>query len=606
MATNRTPEDIGKQLLAALTHAEISELLDALLAALSPEQWEDAMSQLSPNTQSTVGKLLESSRPNTASAEQKLPVSSAKLSQIWSGLWQEWFDLVAIASEEDGRYITQEASWETPYFDDVAFAEDLDNVAEKMRSHLPAAFEHGLAPETGFAPELPEALADIKAGIPDWIEIMDGISLGEQVTYCLLSWEWLMMQDQGQNAFQFAERVREIELSWASMSLDNNELIGFLCELPQLAQTSIVEGITQQKETPVWKSVLGQPYAAWYLYYMDKANESAPEQYLNNLRQTIPQKWNNGLPVVEDLLSDEDYTEAMAVIEEMMTSLLKFHRGVQSWTPETSLLVTFVGSYHHSQGFFDQEKTLLDYWQIIAKASGKPKQVNVLELQKRALDDCFDWSKMFDAFSSLSIVAKTRRSLFQSWQEYVAKRATPRKLGYGACPDTGWIHWLIDSIADQKKGAPWFHKKIAKWLKGLGTNRRALGEEFGLLRLLTHDLQIIQMPKQQSHAVFNRVVIRRAELSAPDDASRQAYLQQFAPAELWVQVMDYWQTNLHTFVPDPSSAQASDYTQQVQWMAALQEINITSYEKLLALWQIEHHRRSNLWKAMKHQSLDIK
>jgi hypothetical protein len=159
---------IGEKLLAALTHAEIERLLNALWAE-SSGQWEGAMARpskgiahLSPDTQATIRQLITQPLPDHSTPDQEAPIAIAqrshtKLSQIWSELWQEWWALVTEASEEDGRYIQQEASWEPPYFDDYAFAEDLDAVAAKMRwrslpreSHLPSAFEQGLVPEEGF------------------------------------------------------------------------------------------------------------------------------------------------------------------------------------------------------------------------------------------------------------------------------------------------------------------------------------------------------------------------------------------------------------------------------------------------------------------------
>lgn len=599
-AIENTVFSLGEKLLAALTHSEIKRLLDALWAE-SSGQWGGAIAHLSPDTQAIVRQLIEQPLPEDRSKlDQAAPVSIAKLSQTWGELWQAWFALVAVASEENGRYIEQEASWEPPYFDDCAFAEDLDAVAAKMRSHLPAAFEHGLSPENGFTPALIEAEAEIAAGIPEWMEIVDGIGLGEQLTHCLLIWEWLTMQAQGQDGFQFAQRVREIETGFSLISLNDNELIGFLGELPEADQRCLMAGLTKHKDTSLWKAVLGNTHSNWYQYYMEKVNESSPREYLNNLRGTISQKWNNGLPVIEDLLANEDYIEGGTVIRETLASMLKSSCQSQHWAPETSLLVTLVGGYYYEQGFFENEKMLLSYWQTIAEASGQTNKGNVLEIQKLAFDHCFNWQEMFETFAYISVAAKTHRALFQSWREYVVQRATPRSLEYGhsSSAESGWLHWLIDSIADSKKGAPWFQMKMVAWLRGLAGDLRSLGTEFDRLRLLTHDLQAIQPARRRVSPNFDEVVIRTKELSSPDDASRQKYLRQLASDDLWSQVMDYWKASLHQFVPDPRSVHKSDYTQHAQWMLALKEVSPGAHETLLAQWKTAHHRRSNLWKAI--------
>ncbi|NET36872.1 MAG: hypothetical protein F6K19_33405 [Cyanothece sp. SIO1E1] len=188
---------------------------------------------------------------------------------------------------------------------------------------------------------------------------------------------------------------------------------------------------------------------------------------------------------------------------------------------------------------------------------------------------------------------------------YIIQRATPRSWEFGSRqPATpGWLNWLIDSIADSQKGAPWFQQQISQWLTGLSGDRRQLGHAYDLLRLLTKDLQVMQGHKQLTHPTFDKVIIRVDELSALDDASRQTYLQQFAPADLSEQVMDYWKTHLQDFVPDPRIAHKSDYTQYARWMTALKELAPEAYKTLLAQWRTDPVRRSNLWKAMKQVGL---
>ena len=338
---------------------------------------------------------------------------------------------------------------------------------------------------------------------------------------------------------------------------------------------------------------------------MEAINQFSPERYLDNLRATISQKWRNGLPVIEDLLANNNYAESLTVIQETLNSLLQSKRRGKSWTPETSLLVTIVGSSYYGEEFIDDEKTLLGYCQQTAEGLGHTELVNVLKIQQIALDHCFDWHTMFQTFSDISVSEQTHQVLFQSWRNHVVQRATPQTVGFSSRQgsESGWLHWLIESIADAQKGAPWFQQQITQWLAGLSGDRRNLGNDYNLLRLLTKDLQAIEGHKRLSYPTFYEVVIRIDELSAPDDASRQAYLQQFAPDDLWRQVMNYWNTHLHHFIPDPKSAQKSDYTQHARWMAALKEVEPNAYQTLLAQWHTDHARRSNLWKAMKKAGL---
>ncbi len=67
--------------------------------------------------------------------------------------------------------------------------------------------------------------------------------------------------------------------------------------------------------------------------------------------------------------------------------------------------------------------------------------------------------------------------------------------------------------------------------------------------------------------------------------------------------MVYWRQHLRDLAPDPNSAHKSVYLNHARWMAALQEINVDDYRALLNEWQVEHHRRRNLWKAMNEMQL---
>ncbi len=607
MGASKATKSIGEDLLAALTQTEIACLLNSLFQGLPSQQLEKSLADLSPDTQQTVRQILAPPKSGASKqARQDIPVSLAKLAQTWSEQWQEWNAIVWEASEEEGKYIEQEHHWEQPYFDNYAFAEDLDKVAEKMRSLLPVAFENGFTPNTGFAPALLEAESQIVCGIPDWMELTEGLGLEVHVTYCLLQWEWLAAQAQQRDAFQFAQRIRQVESDFSQISLDDNTLIDFLCGLPQVDQRCILTGLTNEKETPRWKRVLANTYSPWHLFYMEAINQFTPERYLDNLRATISQKWRNGLPVIEDLLANNNYAESLTVIQETLTALLQSKRGGKSWTPEASLLVTIVGSSYYGEEFIDDEKTLLSYFQQTAEGLEQTERVNVLKIQQIAFDHCFDWRTMFQAFADIPIAEQTHQALFQSWRNQIIQRATPHSLtpfSSRQSSEPGWLHWLIESIADAQKGAPWFQQQITEWIGDLFGDRRDLGDDYDLFRLLTKDLQVIQAEKRLSYPTFYEVVIRMSELSAPDDASRQAYLQEFAPDDLWRQVMDYWKTHLHHFIPDPKSAHKSDYTQHARWMAAMKELAPTSYQTLLAQWHTDHARRSNLWKAMKKAGL---
>ncbi|MUG97203.1 hypothetical protein F7734_34675 [Scytonema sp. UIC 10036] len=594
---------VGDRILAALTEQEISQLLDVLFAVLSNETLSQVLAQLQANTQETVQQILTPSQTDIQTeVTEEQPVSLAKLAQTWSQLWQEWNEIIYEAAEEEGRYIEQEASWEQPYFDTYTLVEDLEQVAAQMQPLIHTAFKHGFTPDNDFASALLEAESEISNGIPEWMHI-EGFELEKHLTACFLEWEWLTIQDEGKDGFDFALQIRQWENRFTLVSLERSAIIDFFTKLSDPQKQCIFAGLTADRTTPLWQGTLDNIHSHWYQVYINLVHQYKPEQYLENLRTTIPQKWQNGLLVIEDLLAKQDYIESLTVIEETLNALLKFKQEDRSWSPETSLLFTENGDCYTTNEGAESEKMLLRYYQQTAQGLGQTERMNALEIQRIAFEHRYDWSVMFKAFAEVPVSNPTRQALFQSWRDYIARRTRRqsqsfRLFGGVKTVETWWLHWLINSIASSKKGATWFQEEISEWLESLLKDRRQLSEAYYILRLLTKDLTEIHQTDRKPYPNFYQVVIRPNELSTADEASRQGYLQDYTSKDLWEQVMVFWTAQLHNFVPKPENAQKSDYTNHAQWMAALKELNPQAYGALLAQWKTEHQRRRNLWKAM--------
>lgn len=601
-----SPGHIGEQIFAALTHQEIAHLLDALLAALSPDIRDQVLDQLQPDTRQTVQHIL--SPPQAAGhpqTTQATPVSLAKLEQRWSQLWGEWYDTVEEAAQEEGKYLVQEEHWEPPYFDSSTFMEDLEKVAEKMRPLLQTAFRNNFPPDTSFAEALQDAESEISRAMPEWMEITEGFDVGEHLTACLLEWEWLMALEEEPDAFHFAQRIRTWEKEFSLVTLEESSFLDFFTRLSEADQQRIFAGLTEHKEIPLWKNCLEDIHSHWHALYMEYIHRYAPERYLDNLRATIPQQWQNGLPVIEDLLAKKDYQKGLAVIEETLDALLRFRRGDQPWSPETSLLFTLVYSPYGGDDS-ESQKTLLRYYQQTAQGLDQSQRVNALEIQRIAFDHSFDWEVMLKAFEEVPVRKETRQALFRSWRDHILQGSRPASWGFGETKarETWWLHWLIESIVEveAQKGPSWFQDKVAQWLARLPEKQASSGEDYAL-RLLTQDLTEMSGERKDRYPKFYRFVVRPKELVTPDEASRQAYLKRYAPDDLWDRVMTYWKGHLHTWVPRPEMAQESEYTEHAQWMAALRELAPRAYEILLDQWRVEHRRRRNLWQAMEKMGL---
>jgi len=600
-----TTSRLSVRLLSALTQQEIAQLIDALFQVLLPDLQEQAITQLAEDTQKTIKQILApDSTAKQAQASESQTISLARQAQTWSELWQGWNDIVREASEEDGKYIIQEAHWEPPYFDATTFIEDLESVAAQMQPLLQIAFEHDFMPNLGFVSALVEAESAISMGLEDWMELTDGLYLERYLTHCLLEWEWLTAQDQRQNAFQFAQHIRTCDLQFQEIELDNDTVFNFFTQLSEAEKRSILTGLTTDRETSFWQQTLDDAYSPWHLLYLHLIEQYAPERYLDNLRKTISQQWENGLLIIEALVAEQNYSESLVVVQETLHSLLKSTRVKENWVPEVSLLVSILGFYDECKQI--NISKLLRCYQQTAQALNQTERANALEIQQVAIAQWFNWSAMFAAFAEISVSESTRQALFVSWRDYVDRRTKLQDWrGYGRAKpvDTWWVPWLIDSLVDSQKGSSWFQQQITQWLIHLPSDRQQLDENYDLLRLLTADLTEIQNNGKSQYPQFYQTVIRPKGFSMETNQSRREYLAQYAPADLQDQVMNYWKAHLQNFVPKPERANKSDYTEHARWMVALKEISPRNYKTLLADWQVVHQRRSNLWKAMKQVGL---
>jgi hypothetical protein len=600
--TVKPERSLGLQLVEALTQQEITRLLDVLLTALPPEIRDKALGQLQPDTRQTVQRIL--AEPITAAETKAAPavsISLAKLAQLWASLWQEWGRIVGEAIEEDGAYMTQEVHWEPPYFDETAFIADLEQVAKKMRPLLQSAFEHQFSPGTSFVEALAEAEDDVSTALPEWI-YLESLDLAENLTFCLLEWEWLTSKEEEQDAFAFAQQILDQEDSFSYLALDSNAFLDFFTQLPETDQKVIFQGLTEHKNQPPWQELLRDTYSHWHAFYMYCVEQYAPEQYLDHLRDTIPQQWQNGLPIIEDFLTKQEYQEGLQVVKETLQAMLKSEQMDETWTPETSLLFVSVNRRYSNAAVLENYQKLLNYYRQIAQHLEQTDLVNILDLQLVAFDHFFDWKAIFKAFAEVSIPQHIHQALFESWRDYIIQRAKPYTYTWGfgqtQSRDMWWLHWLIDSIVDEQKGPAWFQQKMRQWLAQLPGERKALGEDYEFLRLLTKDLTEVDGQSKTQYPQFYQWVIRPDELSTPDQASRQVYLKQYAPDDLMDWVMAYWKVNLQNLVPRPENAEKSDYTSHARWMAALRELAPSDYESLLAKWRVEHQRRRNLWRDL--------
>ncbi len=604
--SKKPQENAGKEILTALSQQEVALWLEALWASLPAESREIALNRMPRDTRETLQQLLREYQDPKVKTKTKT-VSLAKREQIWSDLWGEWDKIVWSATEEEGKYIEQEEHWEPPYFDDSTFTEDLETLAKQMLPLLSNAYEHEFLPKAEFTTVLEEMAEEISGSLPEWIRLVnEGFYLGSYLTTCLLKWQWLKAEEEGIDAFGLIQGIREWEERVKQVNLEQSALFNFLTQLADADLEKIYEGLTAQREELRWKKPLKNIHSHWYEIYLYCLERYAPERRLSSLRGTIEQEWQHGLPVIKDLLEKEAYQESLTVIESTLQSWRKSNYCQGDWAPENELLVTMAGGFSQRDSS-SAEVTLLGYYQQAAEGLNQSERVKALALQLTAYEHRFNWSVMLAAFRQEELSQSTSRKLWQSWRDDIIRRLERNYYSgeESRAESSWWLPWLLDRVSESPhhQRSEEFPSRIKQWLADVPKKEKPSKQDFLALRLLTNDLGEIRQEKWHQYPHFLAVVLKPASLKTPDSESRQSFLQQLAPQDLWKSLMAYWQSHLDSWIPQPETAYKSDYSEQAKWVAAWRELSPTAYQNLLGQWRVQHKKRRNLWKALADMGL---
>jgi hypothetical protein len=420
---NPPPSDIGKQLMEALTQEEIVQLLDALFALMPLEVREQGLNQLQTDTRQTIERIF--APPADVKETKTPPASIAKLQESWSNLWRRWDDIMMEAGDEHGEYMIQEVhwKWEPRYFDQTALVADLEPIAKEMRPLIKTAFEYHFSPEVAFADAFLEMEREVESSFPEWEEFNDGIDLEKNLTACHLEGEWLICKSKEEDAFAFAERILECREQFSHTALDGNTFLTFFTTLSEADQRTIFAGLNSHRNDPSWQDDLNNTYSYWHRLYMYGIEQYAPGQLLQNLRTTIPQQWQNGLPVIEDFLIKKEPQEALNVIGETLDSLLKHTSRGQAWRAESTLLYVTLSRFSYKSERLSDEKKLLHYYKEAAEATRQTDLAHALALQLVAYEHFFDWQTMFNSFATSPVPTNVRQALFNSWGSSIIRLA---------------------------------------------------------------------------------------------------------------------------------------------------------------------------------------
>ncbi len=324
-----TKKNFGKQLIEALTIDEVIQLLDGLLSSMNKEDIKQVLSTLNnENIEEITSQLIFSDKLTKV-------VSDNKFFQEWGELWSSWNTCVSKLGDEEGAYAYQDNHWETPYFNSNEFAEDLEEIAEKMLPFLDRISQMQEEDTDLFR----EALQDVESGImeyPEWMgaEYSD-CYFSVSVTECMVKWAWL----NADSVETFLNDLIKTEDGFNIISLDSQGYINFLNAFSEDDEKEIYDYINKNKDTSAWKKRLHDKYCIWHQLYHNFSSRFDQTSYLETCRNMFHENWEYGIPLIEECVDNDKQAEAEELSRQTINSFLG-REAKNLWNPEKSLLIS--------------------------------------------------------------------------------------------------------------------------------------------------------------------------------------------------------------------------------------------------------------------------
>jgi hypothetical protein len=593
----------GALLVQSLTSEQLAWLLDVVFG--DPEtiaRHGERLKQADADMAEAVSRALDPNGGDGAADarrgtdSKRRTDSDQKILERWKALWSRWDEIVSEVGDEEGRYVSQDADWEPPYFDPSALASDLDEVAADMEGMLDAAF--GLVQDVELFSEAIKEIGENISAYPEGMGTEEDCVLETHATRCALRWMWLAAQAETQPGRRFIETVRELEAKAQMTALDDAASVEFFASLPQSACRDVYERL----QCDDFAEEHGKPYSTWHKINHLYEERFDPRRHLETCREHLDRNWRYGKPLVEDAMTRGDYRDADAWLERTFAAYLGGGRN-KVWRPDGSLLLVErrYGWSDDADGMGD----LLNCWADVLEKRGEKPVAAASRFQAAAYRAPENWKAVIGAFKKARSpeAGSVLDRLFIEWQTEMTRRSVSheRDDAFLACT---WIHWLIAADLDAAAGRKTFVERVLGWLRELCTDGKAFERDWPLLARLTADLPGIDGLRQRCPAFCDVVLPKKGQASELEKARREG-LQRMEAGECLEPALKVWRSMLHRIVPDPAVAYGSRYETHVAWMQALHEMNAEDGERLLAQWRETHKRRRNLWRDLASRGLPL-
>ena len=593
-----------KRLLALLSQslstAEIEDLLPSVLLSLDRAGRDRLARQLDEDTGETLLGILRSVARRGGAVRAK--PGNKKLIQEWHRAWEEWNSIVDESSRSEGKYVYHEHHWEAPFLNTSALLRDLEAVAVRLRELLPAIVQGDFDPELNFIEVLRGTAEAVGAGLPEWyLNTEEEHEFGPEATKCLLEWEWSVAEKDvarrpSERAFVLADKVCELESSTAALGLDPEVVAEFFLGLDARQAKNLLGGIEAGRREGHWKTVIESIRSTWFPIYQELCRRWRPEQHLESCRQNVAEDWRLAVPVVTELVQHKEMEEALSIIEEAMSSMLRFTT-TKAWDPTATLLVG-VHMVGRCRDEHDTRIRLLQLWSKVARANGLTETAWALDLQGTLCRHWENLDRSLVAFAR-SPSARSREThdrLFVEWRSLVAERSTRDREA------PSWVDLLVDA-AHKGMRKQSFARKLRGWLRAVGQTKQSFEKARRALEELTLDLDrgsFVRKASRGLHAMLSRY------RNGPDALakSRRKRLRQLDAGSCLPDVLAVWKRRAADLVPDPARS-GSHYTGCAEWLEVVFQLDRLAYQKILHSWSVVHKRRRNLWQALTEKGLPL-
>ncbi len=429
-------EALLRRLTAALSTDELQLVLVRAMHALDAAGRERLFESLDSETRAALTLALDPpSNGEKRTAGKPVIAGRRKLEEDWVGLWSRWDAIVEESNDENGKYVEREHSWDTPYVNRGAVADDLEAVGAQLHAIMPAVIAADLAPDLVFSEILDDLDDELGAALPEWMESTDGepYSLGPEVTSLVLAWDWTMARAKGVALAEFLDDVRDLEGGLENVSLNDASIREFVLAQPEKAQRAFLESATVQRASARWSVAFDRAHGAWSDLVRKLSAHWDRALFAETSRANIVHDWTLAIPLVKAAVAGMKFDEAAALIDAAIRSRLGA-KPERCWDPRTTLLEhaerTFTGDPRDSA-----IRTLLGLWREVGKARGEDDLVAALSVQLVAHGGVDRGDAMLEASRRRWIARLEGASLLPElvafWRESVT-RFVPDPGGFGA------------------------------------------------------------------------------------------------------------------------------------------------------------------------------